>query len=472
MKRLVLAACLLVPLAARHEAQMPGEQPALRGHRITQDEIVQGVFQLEKIRLHGLRIFSAQFNKVDGFGDGPMNHNDPMANGGRPTLNGNGTLLRVNGLDAQSCIECHSVLSARSIPMRFSAGGFGTANNNVLGGGTRLDPADTMGMGMASFNGRFINPPFVFGAGGIELLGKEMTADLQRLRDHALANPGLLVNLETKGISFGRLKANTEGDWEVHQIEGIEDDLVVRPFGRKGEFATTRAFDVGAMQFHHGMEPVEVVGDGVDGDGDGVVNELLVGEISALSVFNVTLAPPARRATPGSVAGEPIFNQVGCADCHTPFLDTNSPVLGLSYPEIERNPAENVFFSVDLSQAPVGFPSAPNGGVRVNLYSDLKRHDMGASLTEHTGDPLDRWFITPRLWGVGDSAPYMHDGRALTLAQAIVAHDGEARAARDAYLALSATEQFRLIRFLKSLRTPKERADRDMRVKDLEQLGN
>ena len=61
---------------------------------------------------------------------------------------------------------------------------------------------------------------------------------------------------------------------------------------------------------------------------------------------------------------------------------------------------------------------------------------MGAELSESTGGGLDRWFTTARLWGVADSAPYLHDGRATTLADAIRMHGGEAEDARGAFVDL------------------------------------
>jgi CxxC motif-containing protein (DUF1111 family) len=84
----------------------------------------------------------------------------------------------------------------------------------------------------------------------------------------------------------------------------------------------------------------------------------------------------------------------------------------------------------------------------------LKRHDMGAQLAESTGGPLDRQFITARLWGIADTAPYLHDGRATTLTDAILLHGGEAQAARDGFAALSPQGRLALLAFLRSLRTP------------------
>jgi CxxC motif-containing protein (DUF1111 family) len=60
-------------------------------------------------------------------------------------------------------------------------------------------------------------------------------------------------------------------------------------------------------------------------------------------------------------------------------------------------------------------------------------------------------FRTAPLWGVGQSAPYLHDGRAATLADAIAAHDGEARGARDWFLQLGPSGTSALVEFLRSL---------------------
>lgn len=446
----------LVALTTGAAAQTPGAQPVLSPPRVTQAMITSGSLSLDLIRTHGLRMFAAPFNKLDGYGDGPMNPLDPTSPGGRPTLQNNGTLLRVNGLDAQTCMECHSIVSAAQVPFKFGIGGVGGANNNAMAAPTSIDVNDSGGNGYAAFNGRFINPPFLFGSGGIELLAKEMTAELQAKKAQAQAQPGVPVALSTKGVDFGTITF-TGGSFDTSQVVGVEPDLVVRPFGRKGEFATVRDFDVAAMQFHFGMQPEEVFGT-ADADGDGVTQEVLVGELSALSIFGTTLERPVQTHGPQVFAGRVVFDLIGCADCHRPQLHTVSPILTYSFPEVPTNPSANVYYAVNLRQVGPEFRQSPAGGVRVELFSDLKRHDMGASLAESTGGPLDRMFVTARLWGVADTAPYLHDGRALTLRDAILLHDGEALAARNQFANLSTTQQGKLIAFLQSLRTPEHPA--------------
>ncbi len=114
------------------------------------------------------------------------------------------------------------------------------------------------------------------------------------------------------------------------------------------------------------------------------------------------------------------------------------------------------------------------GRTIVELYGDLKRHAMGPRLAESVNEiagddvtpipqnPRNRHtpdtFLTENLWGVGSTAPYMHDGRATTLAEAIIEHAAsnndtasEARGARAAYLARSLPDKQALIAFLENL---------------------
>ena len=452
---LTLACAVLLSLTPAALAQTqpqpapPGESPAL-GERLTLDEVRD--LGLKQLRREGMRIFTTRFNTYDGLGDGPMDHADPSQPGGRPTLQGNGTFLRLNGLDSQTCVECHSIVSNATSPPTFGVGGVGGVSANAMAGLLDPDVDDTDGAGFASIRGRFINPPFNFGLGGIELLAREMTAELQALAASAEAQPGVEVPLVTKGISFGSV-VFADGVLDRSGIQGVDDDLVIRPFGRKGSFPTVRAFDVDATQFHFGMQAVEVVGEHVDADGDGVVNELTVGEISALHAFQVLLERPRQVKPPNG--GLELFEATGCATCHVPALTTNSETHDLIFPDDPSDPRAEVYRTVKLSGKPARF-SRSGDGIEVPLFADLKRHDMGPGLAESTGDPLDAFFTTARLWGVADTAPYMHDGRAGTLTEAILMHGGEAQAARDAFDVLPDDDRRLMIDFLRSLQTPRK----------------
>ena len=146
-------------------------------------------------------------------------------------------------------------------------------------------------------------------------------------------------------------------------------------------------------------------------------------DIDTFADFMRFLAPPPPLPFSSSASsGQTIFNQLGCAVCHVPQLQTGT----------------NSIAALDRKT--------------VRLYSDLLLHDMGSlgdGIAQGTARP--REMRTPPLWGARASAPYLHDGRAATLAQAIVAHDGEGKAARDRYLRLGSTQRKQLMDFLNSL---------------------
>ena len=458
----VLATALLLTLVAPDGATQTinGEEPALGSpeSRITQAEIAGGSMSLVDIRSAGLKVFATQFRRADGLGDGPLVPGNTTDPGGRPTLQGNGTFLRVNGLDSQACLDCHSLLSADAVPVVSGVGGAGGINNSAIFKARAIDVADAAGNGFAGVDGRVINPPALFGTGAVQQLGKEMTARLQQLKEQALRRPGRRMALKTHGVDFGSVRADAAGNLDTTDVQGIDPDLVVRPFGRKGEFVTVRDFDLGALAFHMGMQPVEVVGSDIDADGDGIINEILIGEVSALEIFITTQERPIQRPQNREAAqGLLLFDRLGCAACHIPALATLSPYLTFSYPEVPTDPSRNIFFAVDLRSAPANLEGTDAGGVLVPLFSDLKRHDMGPGLAEDfhaaTGRQ-NREFITAKLWGVADTAPYLHDGRAVTLNEAISMHGGEAQAARDAYMDLSVSRKNQVIEFLRTLRNP------------------
>lgn len=485
--RFVLFLCLLLALPVVSTADGPNH-PTIPDLATLLADLESGTRSLDELRAMGLSVFATPFNVQDGMGDGPYDpaEVDRLAFGHRPTLQGNGLALRVNGLDAQSCNECHTIVSNRSRLPTLGIGGVGGVVQNAIIVSSLIDVGDSSDDrvqfrdghepelpmtedGAADFNGRFANPPFLFGGGGVELLGKEMTQDLQVLLAKARDAPaGTEIALLTHGVSFGSLTSLGNGEVDLTKVEGIgpidresvsaEEVLVVRPFGRKGENFSMRDFDRGAMQFHFGIQPVEVeeVGEGHDEDGDGIVNEVTVAEMSVLHIFDVT--NPRPRSEPlgeDGRAGLQHFDAIGCSSCHLPSMATRRSSVPLAHPEVDHQPLENIYLEVDLKR--VGFWPNGEGGINVPLFSDLKRHKMGPRLAEtfERAEIANDEFITARLWGIADTAPYLHDGRATTLFDAIELHGGEAQAARDAFLALPENERQNLLTFLGKLRTPR-----------------
>jgi len=148
-------------------------------------------------------------------------------------------------------------------------------------------------------------------------------------------------------------------------------------------------------------------------------------DIDRFHDFMQLLAGPARAASATSaaaVAGQKIFGQIGCADCHTPSLKT----------------APNAIAALSNQNVP--------------LYSDLLLHEMGS-----LGDGIAQAAATQTqmrtspLWGLSVRRPYLHDGRAATIEESILAHAGEGSASRNNYVDLPSASQQELLAFLGSL---------------------
>ena len=163
----------------------------------------------------------------------------------------------------------------------------------------------------------------------------------------------------------------------------------------------------------------------------GGVPEIGAERLGNVVFYNQTLAVPAMRDVddPQVRDGARLFLKSGCAACHTPRHVTGQhPVPAVS--------------------GQVIFP-----------YTDLLLHDMGAGLADGRADFLatgQEW-RTPPLWGIGlienvnNHTRLLHDGRARSIAEAILWHDGEGQAAREAFRKLSRAEREALLRFLESL---------------------
>lgn len=148
--------------------------------------------------------------------------------------------------------------------------------------------------------------------------------------------------------------------------------------------------------------------------------------------YLLTLKAPVQRerGTAAVIAGEQVFNDVGCAKCHVPELRTGPS------------------------------PIAPLANVTFRPFTDLLLHDMGPGLDDGytEGSALTGEWRTPPLWGLGLSPDsqgggyfLLHDGRATSIAEAINLHGGEAQASRNAFQQLGNTQREALLHFLKSL---------------------
>ncbi|HYY72414.1 MAG TPA: di-heme oxidoredictase family protein, partial [Candidatus Bathyarchaeia archaeon] len=336
------------------------------------------------------------------------------------------------------------------------------------------------------------------GSGFLEMVARQMTADLQAIAAATL--PGSTSRLVTKRVSFGVLTHNADGSWNTSQVTGLPapslktsgatpPSLLILPYHQAGAVVSLRQFTNNAMNHHHGMQSEERFGLSTDPDGDGFTNELTVADLTAISVFQATLPVPGRvipndpAVERAVLAGERLFDQIGCNHCHVDALPLGHQGWIYSEPgpynppgNLQVGPANYPFtapaITVDLTSAQLPPPRLkPNaqGVVMVPAYTDLKLHDISATSDPKTDpecEPLDQnqpagspaffagncKFLTRKLWGFyNQGGAFMHHGKFTTAREAVEAHNGEALSERKAFDALSPDDRNALIEFLKSL---------------------
>jgi CxxC motif-containing protein (DUF1111 family) len=253
-----------------------------------------------------------------------------------------------------------------------------------------------------------INVPFVFGLGLVEAIPDEQI--LSRVGE-----PG------RHGELSGRPGRDMEGR--------------LARFGRKANVSTLFDFVEEASRLEMGLtNPLNPDERGPGGEPlpegtDPAPNpEIDMETLQRMTDFVRFLSPPPRVAPrdPEGQAlverGEAFFEEIGCAGCHVPFMETGPhPVEALSRK-------------------------------RIDLFSDLLLHDMGPELASICGPAAtaSEW-RTEMLMGLSERKVFLHDSRAGTLWEAIRFHGGEAAGARARFEALDRISQEALIQYLRTL---------------------
>ncbi len=247
----------------------------------------------------------------------------------------------------------------------------------------------------------------MLGAGLVEAIPDEQLLD--RAMAEAAANPAMA----------GR----------AHMVTGISDGLThVGRFGWKAQRALLVDVVAEAMGNEMGITnplfPAETAPNGnaallalCDPIPDPEDTGAFLDELTTLVRFLSPMPPPRRLI--GALPGEAIFQAIGCGFCHY-----------AGYTTVSANPALD--------------------DKLVDLYSDLLLHDVGTGDGVVQGDAQGHEFRTAPLWVLKSTKPYLHDGRAQSIEDAILAHAGQATAVRAAYLALSKVERLAVLKFLGS----------------------
>ena len=276
-----------------------------------------------------------------------------------------------------------------------------------------------------------------------------------RLVDPSYPYPGEIVPLGTQFVSH-RMTTPTFGDglieaipwqtiyagFQTPQPDGIAGKInwIANPengytqvgrFGWKAQIPTLHLFAGDAYLNEIGITSATFPKDNrpqgrIDPAGSDKVAdpEDATNDVNAVTAFmRFSAPPPPVPFDQAAFRGQQLFASMNCASCHTPVMQTGTVA------------------SLALSNRPV------------HLYSDLLLHHMGVSLSDgvRQGNAAgDQWKTAP-LWGLRFREFFLHDGRASTVDQAILMHDGEAAAARNRYANLSSTDKAALLDFLERI---------------------
>jgi mono/diheme cytochrome c family protein len=426
------------------------------GRSGTDPNASQNVIAFDPFRAirRGRQLFQRKFTRLDGQGPG-------LGDGfGNVDVD-----LTIGAGLADSCAACHG--------RPRGSGGFG---GDVA---TRPDSRDA---------------PHLFGLGLKEMLADEITTDLRAIRTAALAEASRIRapvtrSLTSKGVSYGRIHALPDGNVDTSEVEGIDTDLRVRPFFAHGGTISIREFVVGALKAEMGlamaadpdlvaahsgpvMTPSGMRLDGTtdtieqppleEGDLGTVEQRTALVDFLEFYMLNYFKAGTSEE-TPEVRHGRKLFEDAGCATCHTPDLQIlrDRRVADVETAFDPDNGNFNRLFATarlllsnpsSIGQDNVAKVPAYQPFLVKNIYTDFKRHDLGPTFHERNYDGTMRTdFMTTPLWGVGTTAPYGHDGRSINLTEVILRHGGEAATARDEFAKLSRPNRDALIAFLNSL---------------------
>ncbi len=257
----------------------------------------------------------------------------------------------------------------------------------------------------------------LFGAGWIDMISDR--AILRNERNRGVRNAAKELQLEFNTIPVGRARRVAGG---------------LGKFGWKAQFASLEEFVAAACANELGLgtssteQAKPLVGATAP-----TVPDLDKKQFRALVAFVKTLPKPVAVAGHASAdRGKELFSTVGCAVCHVPDLGAVKGVY-----------SDFLLYTLEP-------PPPPGGGGEYNLgpspLFNLPERP------EHEPKPSE--WKTPPLWGVADSAPYMHDGSAPTLRDAILKHRGDAKSVTEKYNALAPDDQATLLAFLGTLKAP------------------
>jgi autotransporter-associated beta strand protein len=332
------------------------------------------------------------------------------------------------------CANCHN------FPV---SAGSGTATVTRFGEFTNgvFNPLTSQGGSLLQDNSTTTN---------FEVVPPNANVTAKRITQH-MFGIGLVEAIAESTIESNAAVANPDG---IVGTVAFVTDLVdgkqhVGRFGWKAQHATLLSFTADAANNEVGITSrIEPVGQAPNGnttlynklntvaDPNDNIDGTGKADIDRDADFQRLLGPPPTLPlTANAVAGQALFSQIHCDACHTPSLPTSANFIPVSDLAIVTN---HVITALSSKMVP--------------LYSDLLLHNMG-SLADGIAQAAanTNQMRTAPLWGLRESLPYLHDGRALSVDAAIRAHAGDGAISATRYINLSTNQQAQVVDFLNSL---------------------
>jgi CxxC motif-containing protein (DUF1111 family) len=344
--------------------------------------------------------------------------------------------------NATACVECH--------------------NNGVAGAASQFTEQR---VGHNDANGNFVNPTITIDEGASTITGRSI------VNDRSICPQAQEHIPDTENIRTLRAVLNTLGDGFVESVddktflaiaanqpaqsngmihgEAIQVPIFEAPgqtgvgkFGWKDQDPTILSFSGDAylneMGVTNRLKPKDVTSVcKVTTDPEDKPDALGLADIDHFAQFiRGTQAPPrdtVLAATSDALAGQHLFNSVGCVTCHVSTLTTDPP-------------------GTVINGGAYTVPAALGNKI-FHPYGDFLLHDVGTGDGIVQAGPADtaNKLRTVPLWGLHIKSRFMHDNASMTLGDAIQRHAGEAQGVINAFDLLSVTQQQQLITFLKSL---------------------
>jgi CxxC motif-containing protein (DUF1111 family) len=279
----------------------------------------------------------------------------------------------------------------------------------------------------------------------------------------ALYGVGLIDSIPAEAIEGNANKKHKDFPEVRGRVAKLKDGRIGR-FGWKNQTASLYDFAMTACAVELGLDVPDHPQAGMPQKPDykSPGQDMTKEECDALVDYLRRLPAPQRGKASGKqeaeylAAGEAAFKAVGCATCHTPDLGN---AQGLYSDLLLHDMGQDLG---DTGSYGTFIPNSPEEGSEEPIPSLAQQNGIfgigsaGAAKVdrEKTIGALRQEWRTPPLWGLRDSAPYLHDGRADTLEQAIALHGGEAARSAKRFFELKPEERMQVLAFLKSLRAP------------------